>query len=187
MEWLGSSGMHLTPLGRIRRFFSMELPGFPSPPPETPGVRVFCAWGPWKSNVCGAVVAGIGAAVLFAFMGGMLLWQGQGWKARLWGTGMILFAVTAVWVLFAGNAAAMYPYAVEIDEGKGFCFYAPFKKFYMPIQEVKRVRWSWLLAGWVVSLKRRRVLLSCFVIHVAWGRQGRELAQAIREELARIA
>ena len=187
MELLGSSSTRLTTLDRIRRFFSMELPGSPSPPPEAPGVRVFRAGRYWKSNVCGAVVASIGAVGLFTAVGGILLWQSQGWEERLSGAGMILFAIAVVWALLAGNAAAVYPYAVEIEEGKGFRFYAPFKKFYVPTQEVKRVKWSWLWAGWVVRLKRRRGLLTGFIIHVAWGRQGRELAQAMGEELARRA
>ncbi|MGH9317135.1 MAG: hypothetical protein ACRD1P_08515, partial [Thermoanaerobaculia bacterium] len=141
----------------------------------------------WKSNVYGAVVAGIGAAGLFTVAGGILLWQSQGLRGRLWGAGMILYAIAAVWALVAGNWVAVYPYAVEVEEGKGFRFYAPFKKFYIPTEEVKRVKWSWLRAGWVVRLKRRRGLLTGFIIHVAWGRQGRELAQAMREELARSA
>lgn len=177
-----------TPVGiacHVRRFFLRELFVSPSPSPDPPGVRVFRASRYWKSNVCGAVVAGIGAIGLFGIVGGILLWQSQGWEGRQWGAGMFLFAIAAVWALFAGNAAAVYPYAVEIEESKGFRFYAPFKKVYMPIQEVQRVSWSWLWVGWVVRLRRRRGLLRGFVIHVAWGRQGRELAQAIGEELAR--
>ena len=139
-----SSRMRLTNLDRIRQFFLTELPGFPSPPPETPGVKVFCASRFWKSNVCGAVVAGIGAVAVFTVVGVTLLWQSQGREGRLWGAGMICFAFVAVWALLVGNAAAMYPYAVEIEKGKGFRFYAPFKKFYIPTQEVRRVKWSWL-------------------------------------------
>lgn len=187
MESSSSSSMHLTALGRIRQFFLAELPGSSNPSPEVPGVKVFCARRLWKSNVYGAVVAGIGAAVLFTTMGGILLCQSQSREGRLWGAGMILFAITAVWVLLAGNAAGMYPYAVEVEEGKGFRFYAPFKRFYMPTEEVKRVKWSWLMAGWVVRLRQRRGLLPCFIIHVAWGQQGRDLVQAIGEELARRA
>ncbi len=83
-----------------------------------------------------------------------------------------------------GNLGAAYPYAVEIEEGIGFRFYVPFRQFYVPIQEVKRVKWSWLWVGWVVRLRQRRGLLSCFIIHRAWAQQGRELAQAIGEQLS---
>ena len=113
------------------------------------------------------------------------MWQGRGWEGRLWGVGLILFAITAVWGVLAGNLAAVYPYAVEIEEGKGFRFYAPFKQFYIPSQEVERVKWSWLWGGCVVRLRKRRGLLVGFIIHFAWGRQGRELAQAISQELSR--
>ncbi len=187
MEWSGSSGAHMKILDRIRQFFLMELPGSSNPSPGVSGVKVFCARRFWKSNVYGAVVAGIGAAVIFTTMGGILLCQSQSREGRLWGAGMILFAITAVWALLAGNAGGVYPYAVEVEEGKGFRFYAPFKKFYIPTQEVKRVKWSWLVAGWVVRLRHRRGLLPCFIIHVAWGQQGRDLVQAIGEELARRA
>ncbi|MGH9771270.1 MAG: hypothetical protein ACRD4Q_06190 [Candidatus Acidiferrales bacterium] len=126
----------------------------------------------------------IGATGLFIAVGGILLWQSLGLEGKLWGAGLILFAIVEVWVLLAGNLAAVSPYAVEIEEGKGFRFYAPFKQFYIPTPEVKRVKWSWLWVGWVVRLRQRRGLVPRFIIHVAWGQQGRELAQAIREELA---
>ena len=187
MEPSSSSSMHPTALGRILQFFFAELPGYSNPSPEVPGVKIFCARRFWKSNVYGAVVAGIGAAVLFTIVGGILLCQSHSRVGLLWGGGMILFAITAVWALLAGNAVGMYPYAVEVEEGKGFCFYAPFKKFYIRTEEVKRVKWSWLVAGWVVRLRHRRGLLRYFIIHAAWGQQGRDLVQAIGEELVRRA
>jgi hypothetical protein len=158
---------------------------FPLPNPPCTGVRVFRAWRYWETNVCGAMVGGIGASVLFSIVGGILVWGAQAQEGRLWGAGMILYAIAAVLAFLPGNVASIYPYAVEIEEGKGLCFYAPFKKFYIPIEEVKRFKWSWLWAGWVVRLKKRRRLLTGFVIHVAWGPKGRELARAIEEELAR--
>lgn len=185
MEFSNSSSMPM--VGRVRRFFFRELSGSPSPAPKTPGVRAFQARRYWKSNVCGAVAAGIGATGLFIIIGAILAWGSQHWEGRLWGVGLILFAIAAVWALLAGNLGAVYPYAVEIEEGKGFRFYAPFKQFYIPTQEVKRVKWSWLWVGWIVRLRQRRGLLPGFIIHVAWGQQGRELAQAIGEELARSA
>jgi hypothetical protein len=160
---------------------------FPSPDSEDPALRVFRAWRYWESNVCGATVAGIGAAVLFSVVGGILLWGAQGRQGRLWGAGLILYAIAAILALLPGNVAAVFPYAVEIEEGKSLRFYAPFKKICVPIEDVKRVKWSWLWAGWVVRLKKRRRLLTGFIIHVAWGRTGRELARAIEEELARRA
>lgn len=187
MEFSGSSQMRTGTWSRVGQVLFMKLPGSPSPPPESPGVRVFRAWRYWERNVQGVPFVVAGVLGLFVVLGGILLWQSRGWEGRLWGAGLILFAIAAVWCLVAGNLGAVYPYAVEIEDGKGFRFYAPFKQFYIPIQEVKRVKWSWFLAGWVVRLRQRRGLLPGFIIHVAWGQQGRELAEAIGEELARSA
>ncbi len=170
---------------RVRQVLFMQLPGSPNPPPQTPGVKVFRAWHYWERNLQGLPFVVAGVLGFFLALGGILLWQGRGWEGRLWGVGLILFAITAVWGVLAGNLAAVYPYAVEIEEGKGFRFYAPFKQFYIPSQEVERVKWSWLWGGCVVRLRKRRGLLVGFIIHFAWGRQGRELAQAISQELSR--
>jgi hypothetical protein len=131
------------------------------------------------------MVGGLGAGVFFSILGGILLWEAEGLKGRLWGAGLVLYAIAAVLALLPGNLSAAYPYAVEIKNGQSLHFYAPLKKIYVPIDEVKRIKWSWLRAGWVVKLKHRRGLLRRFIIHVAWGQQGRELARAIEEELAR--
>lgn len=176
------------PLGagaRVRRFLFSDLSGSPGAGAASRRVKVFRARTWWKSNVCGAVAAGTVAAGLLVAVGGILAWGSQHREGQLWGAGLILFAIAAVWALLAGNLGAVYPYAVEIEEGKGFRFYAPFKQLYIPTQQVKRVKWSWLWAGWVVGLRQRRGLLPGFVIHRAWGQQGRELAQAIGEQLAR--
>jgi MFS family permease len=185
MESLGSpSSIARKIRERIHRFFFMELSSSPSAIPDNLGMKVFCAHRFWKSNVCGAVVGGIAGAVLFVIVGGLLLCQSHGWRGWLWGSGLILYAVVMTLALFWGNLAALYPYALEIDEGKGFRFYVPFKKLYVPTGEVKRVKWSWFVLGWVVKLRHRRGLLPCFIIHVAWGQQGRDLAKAIEQELA---
>lgn len=177
-----------TPLGgRARRLLFKELSASPRPGEGTPGVRIFQAGRYWKSNVCGAIAAGIGATGLFVVIGAILAWDSHHWQGRLSGAGLILFAIAAFCALVPGNLGAAYPYAVEIEEGKGFRVYAPFKHFYMPTGEVTRVKRSWLWAGWVVRLRQRRGLLPGFIIHVAWGRQGRDLARAIQEELARSA
>lgn len=167
---------------RVRRLFFRELSASPSPAPGTPGARTFQAGRYWKSNVCGAITAGIGATGLFVIVGAILAWGSQHWQGRLWGAGLVLFAVAVFCALVPGNLGAAYPYAVEIEEGKGFRFYAPFKQFYIPTQEVKGVKWSWLWVGWVVRLRQRHGLLRSFIVHRAWGQQGRELAQAIGEE-----
>jgi hypothetical protein len=172
---------------RVRRLIFKELSGSPSPTEGEPGVKVFQARRFWKSNVCGVAAASVGAAGLFIIIGGILVWGSQHWEGRLWGVGLILSAIVAFWALVPGNLAAVYPYAVEIEEGKGLRFYAPFKQFYVSTREVKLVKWSWFWAGWVVRLRERRGLLVGFIIHAAWSQQGRELVQAIGEELIRSA
>jgi hypothetical protein len=171
----------------VRRFLFRELSSSPGPASAAPGVRVFRAPGWWKSNVCGAVVAGIAAAGLFAAVGGILLWHGHGPCARMWGAGMLLLATAVPTGLFVGRAALGYPYAAEIEDGRGLRFYAPFTMYYIPLDEVERVGWSWLWGGWLVGLRHRRGVLPGLIIRVAWRRQGRELARAIAEELARRA
>lgn len=156
---------------------------FPSPETEARAGRVFRASRYWESNVCGAMVAGIAGAVFFLVMGGVFIWLT---KSISWlPIAFILVAIAGPLILLPGNIAATYPYAVEIEEGKGLRFYAPFNEIYVPIEEVRLAKWSWLSAGWVVQLNKRRRLLTRFIIHAAWGRQGRELARAIEEELAR--
>jgi len=98
---------------------------------------------------------------------------------------LILTGIGVPLVLFPGKVAALYPYAAEVEQEKGLRFYSALGEIYLPIDQVKGVRWSWVYGGWVVSLNRRYGLLSGFLIYFAWGRQGRELTQAIREELAR--
>lgn len=156
---------------------------FPSPSAGPEGVRVFRAPRLWESNVRGALVAGMAGAPLVLVMAGMLIWQNRsvGWLVVL----MILAAVTTPLILLPGNYAITWPYAVEVVEGKGLWFYAPFKKMYVPLEEVKEVKWSYAGPGWVIRLRKRRGVIRTLLIHVAWGRRGKELARAIEEELAR--
>ncbi len=180
MELSGFSSKLPRVAGRVRRFFLMEVSGSPGPPPETPGVRVFRAWRYW--DVRGLPIFAIVMAGFFLVLAGILigLTETLPWVSVL----LILYGIGVPLVLFPGKVAAFYPYATALEEGKGLRFYTPLGDIYFPIDQVRRVRWSWVYGGWVVSLKRRYGLLSGFLIHFAWGRQGRELAQAIGEELA---
>ena len=158
---------------------------FPSPHVSAPDARVFRAWHYWESNVCATAVAALGVCALFLVLAGQMVWltKSISWLPAL----LILNGIGAPLALLLGNLAAFYPFAVEIQQGKALCFYAPFKKIRVPIHDVDRVKWSWLWVGWVVRLKERRGLLKWFIIHAAWGRQGRELARAIEVELGREA
>jgi hypothetical protein len=129
------------------------------------------------------MVAAICASVAFLVFGAISIWltRSLAWLPLV----LILGGIAFPLILLPGNLDAVYPYAVEIEEAKGLHFYAPFKEIYVPIEEVKWVKWSWLWTGWVIRLKKRRQLLTGFIIHIAWGRGGRDLARAIEEELAR--
>lgn len=158
------------------------FPSFPSPGVARAGTRVFRAPRPWELNVCGAALAGIAGGGFLLVVAGVCIWLSRslGWFPLL----MILNVAVAVLGIFPGNYFATYPYAVEIEEGKGLWVYAPFTKMYLPLAEIKEAKWSYLRTGWVVKLRKRRGLLSRIVIHVAWGPRGREVARAIEEELA---
>lgn len=159
------------------------FPSFPSADAVRDGTRVFRAPRLWELNVCGAAVAGIATGGFLLVVAGVGIWMSRslGWVPLF----MILNVAVTLLVIFPGNYLATYPYAVEVEEGKGLWVYAPFTKMYLPLAEIKEAKWSYLRTGWVVKLKRRRRLWSRVVIHVAWGPRGRELARAIEEELAR--
>lgn len=158
---------------------------FPSPAALRAGVRVFRAARLWEFNVCGAAVAAVGGAILFLAVAGVEIWVARAvtWPALL----LILSVAVGVPLIFPpGNLVAMFPYAAEVEEGRGVRFYAPFNSLYIQIEELEQVRWSYARTGWVVKLKRRRGLVGRLVIHAAWGLQGRDLAGAIEHELAPI-
>lgn len=157
---------------------------FPLPDSDSGKMRVFRARRYWEKNVCGAAVAALGALFIVSIVGVVLLLAAQSSQGRVWGAGMIVCVTAVAFAIFSGNLAGFWPYAVEIQSGEGLSIYAPFKKFNVPIEEVKRIKWSWLWTGWVIKLRKRRGLLTSFVIHAAWGQQGRDLAQAIGGELA---
>lgn len=169
--------------GRARRFLLRDLSGSPTPPAETPGVRVFRAWRYWDPR--GLPFLATAMSAFFLVLGGILigLTRALPWVSAL----LILNGIAVPLVLFPGKVAALYPYAVQIEEGRGLRFYSALGALYFPIDQVKGVRWSWVYGGWVVSVRQRYGMLSGFLIHFAWGPQGRDLAQAIVVELARRA
>ncbi len=103
---------------------------FPDLEPGTARVRVFRAPRLWVFNVCGAVVAGIGAAAVLLVYAGILVWSAHrvGWLSVVF----ILNVVAGVIILFPGNFVAAFPYGVGIEEGKGIWLYAPFTEMYVP-------------------------------------------------------
>jgi len=132
---------------------------------ETAEVRRFEASRIWQSHVSGGAVAGFGVAVLFcAIAGTMLCMTGDG-KVLLVAAGLVASAAIGLLFMYPGNEVAAYPYAVEIHEGKALRLFAPLKEVYIPIEEVKNIRTSFLALGWIVSLSKRHGMLKGFVIH----------------------
>jgi hypothetical protein len=131
MELSGSSSMPQGIARRVWRFFSMELSGSPGPPPEQPGVRVFRAWRYWERNVRGFPFVATAVAGFFLVMGGILigLTRALPWLSVL----LILSGIGCPLVLFPGKVAALYPYAAELEEGKGLRFYSALGDIYFPI------------------------------------------------------
>lgn len=149
--------------------------------------RIFKASRYWTSNVWGAALAGFGVAILLSVMMGIVLWHTHAWQVILWVVGIYFVITAALLYIFPGNGIAAYPYAVEIEEGKGLRLYAPWKKIYLPIEDVRDVRWSFFGQAFVVRLNRRHRVLRRFIIHRFFGSEGESLADAIQEEIRRRA
>jgi len=155
--------------------------------PESPPQRIFKAGQFWSSNVSGAALGGAGAVILMLVMMGIVVWMKPDRENILFAATLTLILVVSMLCFLAGNMGAVYPYAVAVQEGKGLQLYAPLKKLYIPIEDVRDVRKSILGQGYVVRLKRRHRLLTSFVIHSFFGDQAEPLANAIREEIRRRA
>ena len=152
---------------------------------EISQLRKFEASRFWQSNVYGAMVAGIGGAVVLCVLAGMVVYMAHGLDVLVLAGAMLSSVILGFLCLFPGNLVAAYPYAVEVEEGKGLRIFAPLKNIYIPLDNVKEVRWSWLTVGWRVKLNKRLGALTSFTIHAGFGSQGKELARAIQEEIDR--
>jgi hypothetical protein len=139
----------------------------------------------WQSNVYGAAVAGIAGMAFFCAIAGTMIYMSQSLDVLLLAGGLVASGIIGLLLMYPGNEIAVYPYAVELEEGKGLRLLAPLKTVYIPIEEVKGIRSSLLALGWIVSFSRRHGLLKGFVIHGGFGGQGVDLARAIQEEIAR--
>lgn len=153
------------------------------------GPRIFKASRVWEFNVWGATVAGIGGGLLISVVAGILLFDSEGLSGMRAGAVLILTMAAGFLAAFPGNLLAAIPIAVDLEEGKGLLLHAPLKKLYIPFEEVQDARDSTVgqifRQGIVVKLNKRHGLMKSFVIHVAFGEQGRKLARAIRQEISR--
>jgi len=143
----------------------------------------------WESNVWGATIAGIGGGLVLSIVGGILLFDSEGRDGATAGAVLIVTIVVTLVAMFPGNMIAAVPVAVDMEEGKGLLLIAPLKKLYIPFQEVREVRdstaWQIFQQGIVVKLNKRHGLMKGFIIHWAFGDQGRQLARAIQQEISR--
>jgi hypothetical protein len=89
--------------------------------------------------VSGAIVAGVGGGMLISSLGVI-----GGWRYESPGSASFIWRLLVLTVLacFAGNAIARYPYEVVIEKGKGLRVHASFKKLYIPMQDLRDVRFS---------------------------------------------
>jgi hypothetical protein len=151
---------------------------------------VFKASRYWESNVWGATVAGIGGGLVLSVVGGILFWMADALRVKMLGVILILTVAATLLAMFPGNMIAAVPIAVDLEAGRGLLLHAPLKKLYILFGEVKEIRDSTLSQvfqqGIVVKLNKRHGLIKSFVIHGAFGEQGRNLARAIQQEILRI-
>lgn len=153
--------------------------------PEEIRYRVFKAGQFWSSNVSGAALGAAGAVILISLTMGIVVWMNPNRQNILFAATLALILVASLLCFLPGNMGAVYPYAVTVQEGRGLQLQAPLKKLYIPIEDVRDVRKSFIGQGYVVRLKRRHRLLTSFVIHWFFGDQAEPLANAIREEIRR--
>jgi len=148
--------------------------------------RIYQASRIWTSNVYGAVVAGIGGAMLMSVVAGIIIRGAGELHSILFAIAWIVAIVLALLALYPGNLVGTTPYAVQLQVGRGLGLYAPLKRIYIPMEDISQVKKSFLRQGFVVKLKRRHRLLKGFSIHGGFGDQGTELVQAIQSELERL-
>jgi hypothetical protein len=149
--------------------------------------RIFKAGQFWNSNVFGAALGGAGGGILMLVMMCIVVWLKPARENIFFAVTLALVLVICTLCFLAGNLIAAFPYAVSVEEGKGLELYAPLKKLYIPIEDIRDIRKSFIQQGYVVRLKRRHRLLTSFLIHRFFGDQAEPLANAIQEVIRRKA
>ena len=155
--------------------------------PDGTPQRLFKAGQFWNSNVYGAALAGAGGSILFLVVMGIAVWLNPAPKVILFAATWAVVIVVTVLCFLPGNLIVAFPYAVSVEGGRGLRLYAPLKKVYIPIEDIRDIKESSLQQGYVVRLKRRHGLLKSFVIHWFFGDQAEPLASAIQGEIRRHA
>lgn len=133
----------------------------------------------------GACLGGALGGALMVVVMGILVLENPTRGAILFASVVVLaLAVTALW-LVPGNAIAVYPYAVTVDQGRGLELHGVLRRVYIPASDLRDLRRSHLQPGYIVRLTHRRGLLGSFIIPWYFGDQAEPLAAAIREEIDR--
>jgi hypothetical protein len=141
----------------------------------------------WSSNVSGAALGGAGAVILMSVMMGIMVWMNPDRQDILFASTLVLILVSSVLCFLPGNMGAVYPYAITVEEGKGLQLHAPFKRLFIPIDDIRDIQASFLQPGYVVRLNRSHRLLKSFLIPSYFGDQAEPLVNAILEEIQRHA
>ena len=140
----------------------------------------------WVSNVWGATIAGLGAFILMLVVAAIRALLAPHLKGVLVAMGLEVVIIAGPLVSWPGNMLMAYPYEVIIEKGKGIRLRAAMKQLYIPSEDLQDVQESFS-QGYIVSLKRRRRLLTRFVIHRFFDKEGEPLIRAIQEEIGRSA
>jgi hypothetical protein len=150
--------------------------------------RIYRASGYWRTNVSGAILGGIGTAILLLTVFTIVLWGSDfGREAVIWFIGICLTLLGTALVFYPGNLVVTYPLAVEVDPFKQIVLIAPWKRLIIPIEDLRDIRNSPLQQGYVVRLFRRHGLLKSFTIHWFFGSERTALAAAIENIVSRNA
>jgi hypothetical protein len=148
--------------------------------------KIYRASGYWSTNVSGAVLGGIGGALLMLTVLTIALWMtGFARDILIWFAILLMSFVATGIAFYPGNLVATYPLAVEIEPSKQIILIAPMKRLIIPIEDILDVRNSPFQQGYLVRLNRRQGLLKSFVIHWFFGPERTALADAIENIASR--
>ncbi len=150
--------------------------------------QIYRASGYWRTNISGAVLGGIGSAILLLTVFTIVLWGSDfSRQAVIWFVVICLNLLGTALGFYPGNWVVAYPLAVEVEPTKHIVLIAPWKRLIIPVEEIRDIRNSPLHQGYVVRFHHRHGLLKSFTIHWFFGSEGAALAEAIENIVSRNA
>jgi len=140
----------------------------------------------WSANIWGATVAGIcgGILMLAVCVIGIVL-KPSPRIVMLLGGWIVTLGLSGL-ALFPGNMIASFPYEVVIEKGRGVYVRAPLRNLFIPFEDIEEIRRG-VVERYVIRLRRRHRLLREIVIHRFYGSQAPLLADAVGEEVRKMA